>query len=256
MPALALTDHGVLYGALEFYFAAKAKGIKPIIGCEMYVAPRGRLDRSQRDESHLTVLAANRVGYKNLLKLVSAGFLEGYYYKPRIDLELLAQHHEGLAVLAGCLGGGVQQALLNDDESHARELIRDYRAIFGERYFLELHHHHMAAEDKVRAQLLRLSKELGVRAIATNDSHYLARDDAPAHDVLLCIGTGRMVADTERLRFEGDDFYFKSAEGMRELFAGEPDACDATLDVAEMVDFDLESKTFALPQFPVPAGEG
>jgi DNA polymerase III subunit alpha len=256
MPALALTDHGVLYGALEFYFAAKAKGVKPIIGCEMYVAPRGRLDRSQRDEYHLTVLAANRAGYKNLLKLVSAGFLEGYYYKPRIDLDLLAQHHEGLVVLSGCLGGGVQQALLHDDEPHARELIRDYRAIFGERYFLELHHHHMAAEDKVRAQLLRLSKELGVRAIATNDSHYLARDDAPAHDVLLCIGTGRMVADTDRLRFEGDDFYFKSAEEMRELFAGEPDACDATLDVAEMVDFDLESKTFALPQFPVPAGEG
>ncbi len=256
MPALALTDHGVLYGALEFYFAAKAKGVKPIIGCEMYVAPRGRLDRSQRDEYHLTVLAANRVGYKNLLKLVSAGFLEGYYYKPRIDLDLLAQHQEGLVVLSGCLGGGVQQALLHDDEPHARELIRDYRAIFGDRYFLELHHHHMAAEDKVRAQLLRLSKELGVRAVATNDSHYLARDDAPAHDVLLCIGTGRMVADTDRLRFEGDDFYFKSAEEMRELFAGEPDACDATLDVAEMVDFDLESKTFALPQFPVPAGEG
>jgi DNA polymerase-3 subunit alpha len=256
MPALALTDHGVLYGALEFYFAAKAKGIKPIIGCEMYVAPRGRLDRSARDEYHLTVLAANRAGYKNLLKLVSAGFLEGYYYKPRVDLDLLAAHNEGLIVLSGCLGGGVQQALLHDDVTRARELIGSYRAIFGDRYFLELHHHHMAAEDKVRAQLIGLSKELGVRAVATNDSHYLTKDDAPAHDVLLCIGTGRMVADKDRLRFEGDDFHFKSADAMRDLFADTPDACDATLEIAEMVEFDLESRSFALPAFPVPPQEG
>ncbi|HME80789.1 MAG TPA: DNA polymerase III subunit alpha, partial [Candidatus Eremiobacteraceae bacterium] len=253
MPALALTDHGVLYGALEFYFAAKSKGIKPIIGCEMYVAPRGRLDRSARDEQHLTVLAVDRDGYDNLLKLVSAGFLEGYYYKPRVDLDLLAAHHKGLVVLSGCLGGGVQQALLHDDVDGARALVRDYRAIFGERYFLELHHHHMAAEDKVRAQLIALSKETGVRAVATNDSHYLARDDAPAHDVLLCIGTGKLVADTDRMRFEGDDFYFKPAEAMRELFADSPDACDATLDIATMAELDLESKTFALPTFPLPA---
>ena len=256
MPALALTDHGVLYGALEFYFAAKSKGIKPIIGCEMYVAPRGRLDRSARDEYHLTVLAANRVGYQNLLKLVSAGFLEGYYYKPRVDLDLLAAHNEGLIVLSGCLGGGVQQALLHDDVDGARALVRDYRAIFGERYFLELHHHHMAAEDKVRAQLIALSKETGVRAVATNDSHYLTKEDAPAHDVLLCIGTGKMVADRDRLRFEGHDFYFKSAEAMRELFTDAPDACDATLDIAGMVDFSLESRSFALPAFPVPADSG
>ena len=256
MPALALTDHGVLFGALEFYFAAKSKGIKPIIGCEMYVAPRGRLDRSARDEYHLTVLAVDRAGYDNLLKLVSAGFLEGYYYKPRVDLELLAAHHKGLVVLSGCLGGGVQQALLHDDVDGARALVRDYRAIFGERYFLELHHHHMAAEDKVRAQLLKLSKETGVRAVATNDSHYLAREDAPAHDVLLCIGTGKLVADADRMRFEGDDFYFKPAEEMRELFAESPEACDATLDIASMAELDLESKTFALPKFPLPPSVG
>ena len=256
MPALALTDHGVLYGALEFYFAARSKGIKPIIGCEMYVAPRGRLDRSARDEYHLTVLAINRPGYQNLLKLVSAGFLEGYYYKPRVDLELLAVHNEGLVVLSGCLGGGVQQALLHNDVTGARALVRDYRAIFGDRYFLELHHHHMAAEDKVRAQLILLSKETGVRAVATNDSHYLARDDAAAHDVLLCIGTGKLVSDTDRLRFEGDDFHFKTADQMRELFAETPDACDASLDIAQMVELDLESKSFALPTFPVPEHEG
>ncbi|HXM18924.1 MAG TPA: DNA polymerase III subunit alpha [Candidatus Tumulicola sp.] len=256
MPALALTDHGVLYGALEFYFAAKAKGIKPIIGCEMYVAPRGHRDRSARDEYHLTVLASNKAGYQNLMKLVSAGFLDGYYYKPRVDLELLARHHEGLIVLSGCLGGGVQQHLMRDEVDSARQMIRDYQAIFGDRYFLELHNHSSAAEDKVRSALLQLSGELGVRAAATNDSHYLGKDDAPAHDVLLCIGTGRMVSDKDRLRFDGDDFYFKSAEQMRELFAGSPDACDATEDIARAVDFDLESKSFALPKFPVPPDAG
>ncbi|MBV8366601.1 MAG: DNA polymerase III subunit alpha [Candidatus Eremiobacteraeota bacterium] len=254
MPALALTDHGVLYGALEFYFAAKAKGIKPLIGCEMYVAPRGRRDRAARDEYHLTVLAVDRAGYQNLLKLVSAGFLEGYYYKPRVDLELLAAHSSGLVVLSGCLGGGVQQALLRDDMDGARAMVRDYRAIFGERYFLELHHHHMAAEDKVRSSLLQLSRETGVRAVATNDSHYLGREDAPAHDVLLCIGTGRLVSDSDRLRFDGDDFYFKSADAMRELFADSSDACDATLDIAEMAELDLQSKSFALPSFPLAPG--
>ena len=255
MPALALTDHGVLYGAMEFYHAAKARGIKPMIGCEMYVAPRGRHDRSGRDEYHLTVLAINREGYKNLLKLVSAGFLEGYYYKPRVDVELLAAHNAGLVVLSGCLGGAVQQALLNDDLKTARAAIADYRAIFGERYFLELHHHNMASEDKVRAHLLALSRELGVRAVATNDSHYVAKEDAAAHDVLLCIGTGRMVSDTDRLRFETDQFYFKSAQEMRELFSDVPDACDATLDIAAMADFELETKSFALPGFPLPPGE-
>ncbi len=256
MPAVALTDHGVLYGALEFYFAAKASGLKPIIGCEMYVAPRGHRDRTARDEYHLTVLAADAQGYRNLIKLVSAGYLHGYYYKPRVDLELLAEHQRGLIVLSGCLGGGVQQLLLKDDIAGARSLISDYRAIFGERFFLELHHHHNPLEDKVRGSLLTLSRELGVRAVATNDSHYLRKDDASAHDVLLCIGTGRMVADADRMRFDGDDFYVKSADEMRELFADVPDACDATLDIADMVDIDLESSTFALPAFPVPPEAG
>ncbi len=256
MPAVALTDHGVLYGALEFYFAAKASGLKPIIGCEMYVAPRGHRDRTARDEYHLTVLAADAQGYRNLIKLVSAGYLHGYYYKPRVDLELLAEHQRGLIVLSGCLGGGVQQLLLKDDIAGARSLISDYRAIFGERFFLELHHHHNPLEDKVRGSLLTLSRELGVRAVATNDSHYLRKDDASAHDVLLCIGTGRMVADADRMRFDGDDFYVKSADEMRELFADVPDACDATLDIADMVDIDLESSTFALPAFPVPSEAG
>jgi DNA polymerase-3 subunit alpha len=256
MPAVALTDHGVLYGALEFYFAARSQGIKPILGCEMYVAPRGHLDRSARDEYHLTVLAADAEGYRNLIKLVSKGFLDGYYYKPRVDLELLAMHHRGLIVLSGCLGGGVQQHLLNGRADDARALATSYRQIFGERFFLELHHHHNVLEDKVRGALLDLSRETGVRAVAANDFHYLRKDDAPAHDVLLCIGTGRMVADTDRMRFDGDDFYFKSAGEMRELFAQTPDACDATLDIARMVEIDLESKSFALPAFPVPADGG
>ena len=256
MPAIALTDHGVLYGALEFYFAARSQGVKPIIGCEMYVAPRGHRDRSARDEYHLTVLAANAEGYRNLIRLVSAGYVDGYYYKPRVDLELLAEHNRGLIVLSGCLGGGVQQRLLKDDLAGARALIGDYRAIFGERFFIELHHHHMALEDKVRPLLRGLSAELGIRTVATNDSHYLRKDDAAAHDVLLCIGTGRMVSDPDRLRFDGDDFYVKSADEMRELFAGDDASCDATLDIADMVDIDLESTSFALPAFPVPQAEG
>jgi DNA polymerase III subunit alpha len=254
MPAVALTDHGVLYGALEFYFDVKAKGVKPIIGCEMYVAPRGHRDRSARDEYHLTVLAANKAGYRNLLKLVSIGFLEGYYYKPRVDLDLLAQHHEGLIVLSGCLGGAVAQALTRGELDTALALARDYKAIFGDRYFIEIHNHHHPMEDRIRPALFSLAKEVGVRPVATNDFHYLRRDDAAAHDVLLCIGTGKMVADTERLKFENDQFYFKSAEEMRELFADGPEACDTTLAIADMIDLDLETTSFAIPAFPVPDG--
>ncbi len=254
MPAVALTDHGVLYGALEFYFDVKAKGVKPIIGCEMYVAPRGHRDRSARDEYHLTVLAANKAGYRNLLKLVSIGFLEGYYYKPRVDLDLLAQHQEGLIVLSGCLGGAVAQALTRGELDTARTLARDYKAIFGDRYFIEIHNHHHPMEDRIRPALFTLAKEVGARAVATNDFHYLRRDDAAAHDVLLCIGTGKMVADTERLKFENDQFYFKSAEEMRELFVDAPEACDTTLAIADMIDLDLETTSFAIPAFPVPDG--
>ncbi len=256
MPAVALTDHGVLYGAMEFYFEAKAKGVKPILGCEMYVAPRGHRDRSARDEYHLTVLAQDARGYRNLMKLVSAGFMDGYYYKPRVDLELLAQHQAGLIVLSGCLGGAIQQRLLHDELGAARALVSDYKAVFGERFFLELHHHHNPLEDKVRNLLHELARESGVRTVATNDFHYLRKADSAAHDVLLCIGTGKMVADTDRLRFEGDDFYFKSADEMRELMADYPDACDTTLEIADMVDIDLETKTFALPSFEVPQDHG
>jgi DNA polymerase-3 subunit alpha len=254
MPALALTDHGVLYGALEFYFAAKACGIKPIIGCEMYVAPRGRRDKSVRDEYHLTVLAADTAGYKNLLRLVSAGFLEGYYYKPRVDLDLLARHSQGLIVLSGCLGGAVAQACARGDLESARRIARDYRAIFGDRYFIEVHDHRHPVEDRVRPLLVGLARELGIRLVASNDFHYVRREDAAAHDVLLCIGTGKMVSDSDRLRFETDEFYCKSAEEMRELFRDVPDACDATLDIADMVELDIETRSFAIPAFPVPAG--
>jgi DNA polymerase-3 subunit alpha len=255
MPAIALTDHGVMYGALEFYFEAKAHGIKPIVGCEMYLAPRGLRDRSARDEHHLTVLAADKAGYRNLLKLVSAGFTDGYYYKPRIDLDLLAAHQEGLIVLSGCLGGSLAQALVRGEVDRATETAKAFSQIFGARYFIEIHHHHHPLEDRIRPGLFGIARELGIRPVATNDFHYLARDDASAHDVLLCIGTGKMVSDSDRLRFENDQFYLKSAEEMRELFEDAPDACDATLDIAEMVDLDLESSSFAIPEFPVPAGQ-
>jgi len=256
MPALAITDHGVLYGAMEFYAEAKRRAIKPILGCEMYVAPRGHQDRSARDEYHLTVLAANLAGYRNLVKLVSKGWLDGYYYRPRIDLELLAHYSDGLIVLSGCLGSGISQALLRGERQRAVGMIADYRAIFGERFFLEIHDHHMAAEDTVRRALLELSSELKVSVVATNDSHYLRRDDAAAHDVLLCIGTGRMVSDRDRLRFDSDEFYVKTADEMRRLFDAVPEACDNTLKIADMVDFDLEKASFALPAFPVPGAQG
>jgi DNA polymerase III subunit alpha len=255
MPALALTDHGVMYGALEFYFEARAKGVKPIIGCEMYVAPRGHRDRSARDEYHLTVLAADKAGYRNLLKLVSIGFTDGYYYKPRVDLELLAAHQHGLIVLSGCLGGSVAQALVRGEVDRATNIARDFKAVFGDRYFIEIHEHHHPLEDRIRPALFGLARELGVRVCATNDFHYLHRDDASAHDVLLCIGTGKMVSDADRLRFENDEFYFKSADEMREVFADSPEACDATLDIADMVELDLETASFAIPDFPVPQGE-
>ncbi|MBC5825241.1 MAG: DNA polymerase III subunit alpha, partial [Candidatus Eremiobacteraeota bacterium] len=223
--------------------------------CEMYVAPRGHRDRSARDEYHLTVLAADMQGYRNLIKLVSIGFLDGYYYKPRVDLELLERYNQGLIVLSGCLGSGVSQHLLHDRLPQAKALIADYRAIFGQRYFLEIHHHHHAMEDKVRSALLEIARETGIRAVAANDFHYLRKDDAPAHDVLLCIGTGKMVADAERMRFEGDDFYFKNSDEMYSLFAQNREACATTSDIADMVDVRIETKSFAIPAFPVPPEE-
>ncbi|MDE2572865.1 MAG: DNA polymerase III subunit alpha [bacterium] len=254
-PGIALTDHGVMFGAMEFYYAAKDVGIVPIIGCEAYLAPRGRKDRSVRDEAHVTLLAADHTGYKNLLALISAGFLEGYYYKPRIDLELLERHNDGLIVLSGCMSGLVAAPLLKNDRATALKNAQIYRQIFGDRFYIEVMRHGMPEEEAINAGLVSIARELGLPLVATNDSHYLSRSDAPAHDVLLCIGTGKTVSDTQRLKFFSDQFYVKSPDEMRELFADLPEACDNTVEIAKRIDVRIPERVFHLPVYPVPEPE-
>ncbi len=254
--AVALTDHGVMYGAMEFYYKAREYRLTPILGCEAYLAPRGRLDRSVRDEAHVTILAADVIGYRNLTALVSKGFLEGYYYKPRIDLDLLAEHHEGLIVLSGCMSGLVAAPLLKNDYTTALRNAKTYAEIFGDRFYVEVMRHGMPEQDAINGNLVRIARELGVGIVATNDSHYLEQKDASAHDVLLCIGTGKTVADTNRMRFYSDQFYVKSPSEMRDLWSDIPEACDSTVAIAGRVDIRIPEKIFHLPQYPVPQTEG
>ncbi len=251
-PAVALTDHGVMYGAMEFYYAARDTSLTPIIGCEAYIAPRGRFDRTVREEAHVTLLAADLIGYRNLTALISKGFLEGYYYKPRIDLDLLAQHHDGLIVLSGCMSGMVAAPLLKNDYETAVKNAKTYVDIFGDRFYIEVMRHGMPEEDVINTGLVKVARELGVPIVATNDSHYLDQRDAPAHDVLLCIGTGKTVSDTSRMKFYSDQFYVKSAEEMYELWSDLPEACENTVKIANRIDIKIPEKIFHLPQFPVP----
>ncbi len=254
-PGIALTDHGVMFGAVEFYDTAKKVGLTPIIGCEAYIAPRGRLDRSVRDEAHVTLLAASDAGYKNLTTLISKGFLEGYYYKPRIDMDLLSQHNEGLIVLSGCMSSLVSAPLLKNDYETAKKNANVFGEIFGDRFYIEIMRHGMPEEDAINEGLVKIARELGYPLVATNDSHYLTQGDAQAHDVLLCIGTGKTVQDTSRLKFFSDQFYVKSAAEMRELFADIPEACDNTLEIVKRIDIKIPEKVFYLPDYPVPKVE-
>ena len=254
-PGVALTDHGVMFGAMEFYYSAREHSLTPIVGCEAYIAPRGRFDRTVRDEAHVTLLAADLVGYRNLTALISKGFLEGYYYKPRIDLDLLAKHHAGLIVLSGCMSGLCAQPLLKNDYEGAKKAAQTYRDIFGDRFYVEIMRHGIPEQDIVNAGLIKLAREMNLPLVATNDSHYLERTDAPAHDVLLCIGTGKTVADTQRMKFMTDEFYFKSNDEMRALFADVPDACDNTVEIAKRIDIKIPEKQFYLPEYPVPQEE-
>jgi len=251
-PGIALTDHGVMFGAVEFYDAAKDVGLTPIIGCEAYIAPRGRFDRTVRDEAHVTLLAASDVGYKNLTALISKGFLEGYYYKPRIDLDLLAAHNEGLIVLSGCMSSLVSAPLLKNDYETAKKNAQAFGDIFGDRFYIEIMRHGMPEEDVINGGLIKIARELNFPLVATNDSHYLTQGDAQAHDVLLCIGTGKTVQDTSRMKFFSDQFYVKSAQEMRELFADVPEACDNTLEIVKRIDITIPKKVFYLPDYPVP----
>ena len=254
-PGVALTDHGVMFGAMEFYYAARDVSLTPIVGCEAYIAPRGRFDRTVRDEAHVTLLAADIVGYRNLVALISKGFLEGYYYKPRIDMDLLAKHHDGLIVLSGCMSSLCAQPLLKNDYAGAKKAAQSFVDIFGDRFYIEIMRHGIPEQDVVNDGLIRLARDMKLPLVATNDSHYLDRSDAQAHDVLLCIGTGKTVQDTSRMKFMTDEFYVKPAHEMRALFADVPDACDNTLAIASRIDMRIPEAQFNIPIYPVPPRE-
>jgi DNA polymerase-3 subunit alpha len=258
MSALAMTDHGVMYGAIHFYKACKEAGIKPIVGCEVYVAPRSRLlreGRVDRDPNHLTLLAADHEGYVNLMKLCSIGQMEGMYYKPRIDKEILAQHSNGLIALSGCLQGEAATRITEGDLDGAREAVAAYRDIFGkERFLLEVQRHGIDKQEQVNLALADFGQEFGLRLCATNDLHYVHRDDSEAHDVLLCLQTGARFNDPNRWRFSSQDFYLKSPDEMLATFADLPDALASTLDVADMVNLKLNLGATLLPPFDVPDG--
>ena len=260
MPAVAMTDHGNLFGAVEFYLAAKKAGVKPIIGCEVYVAPQEKTLRKEvpgrRNSNHLTLLAANATGYSNLVKLVSEAHLEGQYYKPRTDRASLEKFREGLICLSGCLAGEVNEFIQKDEVEKARESVGWHREIFGENYYLELHNHELEAQAKCNRQLLAFAKEFGITPVAANDVHFLKRDDHEAHDVMICIGTGNAKLDQNRMSYS-EEVYFKTAEEMRQLFREVPEACDATLEIAEKCDLAMHldsQSTEKYPQFGSPDG--
>lgn len=259
MNAASITDHGVMYGVIDFYKACKAADINPVIGCEVYVAPGSRFDREAgRGEEryyHLILLAENNTGYANLVKIVSKGFTEGYYYKPRVDLEVLEQYHEGLICASACLAGEVARALEHDDYASAKEAALRYEGIFGKgNFFLEMQDHGIAAQQKVNAGLLRMSQETGIELIATNDCHYTYASDAEAHDILLCIQTAAKLADENRMRYEGGQYYVKSEEEMKSLFSYVPQALENTQKIADRCHVEIEFGNTKLPRYDVPEG--
>ena len=259
MTSLAITDHGTMYGVIDFYKAAKKRGIKPIIGCEVYVAHGSHFDREKTDGTkyfHLILLAENNTGYKNLVKLASLAGTEGFYYRPRVDKELLREYHEGLIALSACVAGEIPRAILQDNLPKAERLIAEYVEIFGrENFFLEIQNHGLEEEATVRYALKNFSAKMNIPLVATNDSHYVRRSDSEFHDLLLCIQTGKTINDERRMKFSSDDYYLKSAEEMRALFADTPEACDNTLKIAERCNVTLEFGKFQMPVFPLPEGK-
>ncbi len=254
MPAVAMTDHGNLFGAVKFYNAARNAGVHPVIGCEMYVARQGHKSRSEGDGyNHLVLLCENQEGYRNLIKLVSTGYLDGFYYKPRVDLDLLAQHSKGLIALSACLKGHIAETILSDQYDEAKRLAFTYADIFGKNnYFLEVQDHHLDQDKRLTPQVNRLSQETGLKLVVTNDSHYLRREDARAHEILLCIQTGKMMSDPNRMRWNTPDFYLKSRDEMMELFAELEDALDRTWEIAQRCNVTLEKVKEPFPRFEVP----
>ena len=270
-PAVGITDHGNMYGVLDFYKAAKDVGVKPIIGSELYQAydsrterptRRGRMDDSGGEAEggrkayyHLTALAENATGYKNLIQLSSRAFLEGYYMKPKVDWELLEEHHDGLIVTSGCLGGQVLQALMNGDERGALEKAARLQDIFGrDNFFVEIQDHGIPEQKTTNPQLLKIARAIKAPLVATNDSHYVHQHDAVSHDALLCVQTGSLMSDPDRFKFHGDQHYLKTAAEMRWLFDEVPEACDNTLWIAERCNVEIEFGNPQLPNFPLPEG--
>src|SRR3989338_7304426 len=253
-PALAMTDHGNLFGAISFYREAMKQGIKPIIGIEAYVAPQSRLDRTahgiKEASHHLTLLCKNETGYRNLMKLSTASYLEGFYYRPRIDKELLRKYHEGLIALSGCMKGEVPYHTWNLQLDRARSAIRDYIDIFGsDDFYLELMDQQIDAQQKMIEHYPAFAKEFGLKLVVTNDCHYIHQADAQSHDALICIGTGSMLAEQDRMRYHGNQFYLKSAEEMKEQFSHFPEAIRNTIEIAEKCNLELDFKQTHLPIF-------
>ena len=254
MTAMAITDHGGMYGIIDFYKKAKDAGIKPIIGCEVYTAGRDMLDftheRGNRT-GHLVLLAKNNTGYRNLIQMVSRGYTEGFYYKPRVDFEEIKKHAEGLICLSACLAGDIPHAIMEDDIAGARKKIEDYIAVFGkENFYLEIQDHGIPEQKKVNRTLMELAKEYGLGLVATNDVHYIKKEDAKYQDLMLCIQTNAKVKDEDRMRFETDEFYLKSEMEMRALFSSVPESLENTQKIADACNVEFEFGKLHLPKFP------
>ncbi len=256
MDAIAITDHGVMYGAIDFYKACKKEGIKPIIGCEVYVANRTRFDKEAGVDgnNHLILLAKDQQGYKNLTQLVSKGFTEGFYYKPRIDKEILEKYHEGLICCSACLAGEISQAILHDDMEKAKEVALWFKNVFKDDYYLEIQNNGIAEQVPVNQKIVALARELDIPLVATNDAHYLRKEDAYNHEVLLCIQTGKKMSDETRMRFDTEELYIKSQEEMKEYFSNIPEAVENTVKIAEKCNLEFEFGHTILPNYDVPEG--
>ena len=259
MDSAAITDHGVMYGVIDFYRAAREAGINPILGCEVYVAPGSRFDREvgSGDDRyyHLVLLAENNQGYSNLMKIVSKAFVEGFYYKPRVDLELLEKYHEGIIALSACLAGEVARYLARGMYEDAKIAALRYQDIFGKgNFFLELQDHGIPEQQTVNQQLLRMHRETGIDLVATNDVHYTMAEDAEPHDVLLCLQTQKKLSDENRMRYEGGQYYVKSPEEMARLFPYALEALENTHRIAERCHVEIEFGVTKLPKYDVPDG--
>jgi DNA polymerase III subunit alpha len=258
MPAMAITDHGNMYAVIKFYLAMKEAGVKPIIGAELYMAPNGRMVKvsaEDRSPNHITLLAKNNKGYKNLLQLTSLGHLEGFYSKPRIDRELLEKHKDGLVVLSGCAKGEIGSQILAKENKKARETAKYYKDLFGDDFYLEIMDHGLEMQKTINEDVEKIGKELGIKLVATNDSHYTRAEDARIQDIVLCIQTGAFMDDKNRMKFESEEFYIKSHAEMKKTFPHNEEALANTLEVAEKCNVEIQTGKILMPDFPVPKGE-